>query len=393
MRQSVTNSHKVRSSIWRYGLAVACVGLALVSGLILQHYGFRHIESPLFELSVVVATWCSGIGPAVLAVVLSLTCFNYFFVEPLYSFEISRQELPYFLIFSVWAAIIAAFVSVRQRIESQLRHARDHLEYEVERGQLRAKEISRLNEELSRRAQELQASNKELESFAYSVSHDLRAPLRHVAGFSELLQKHAAATLDDKSRRYVSSILEAATKMGNLIDDLLAFSRIGRAQARAARVDLDLLIKEVVVELMRDVKGRAISWNIHALPACHGDRSMIKLVFVNLVSNAIKFSGERAHAEIEIGCANGEGQFAEIFVKDNGAGFEMEYVHKLFGVFQRLHLPEQFEGTGIGLAIVQRIVLRHGGAVRAEGVVDGGATFYFSLPQAEDATAQTASTT
>jgi len=383
----VASSQTVRSSILRYGFAACCVGVALGFALGLQQYGFRQIESPFFELAVVCATWFAGAGPGVVAVVLSLTCFNYFFIEPLNSFEVSSQELPYFLIFSLWAMIIAAFLSVRRRIESELRHARDHLEIEVERSQHREREIGRLNDELSRRAEELQASNKELESFAYSVSHDLRAPLRHVVGFSELLQKHASTSLDDKSRRYLSTIVESASKMGNLIDDLLSFSRIGRAETKKTRVDLDLLVKEVVADLRQETRGRAISWKIHNLPACYGDRSMLKLVFVNLVSNAIKFSSVRAQAEIEIGWVNRDSQLVEIFIKDNGAGFEMQYVHKLFGVFQRLHLPEQFEGTGIGLAIVQRIVLRHGGTVRAEGVVDGGATFYFSLPKAEVAVA------
>jgi signal transduction histidine kinase len=383
----------VRSSIVRYGSAAGCVGVALGLALPFQHYGFHHIETPLFELAVVSVAWLMGIGPSVLAVVLSLACFDYFFVEPLHSFEISWSELPYFLLFSTWAVIIAVFLSIRRRIESELRHARDRLSLEVERSQHREKEIGRLNVELSNRAEELQASNKELESFAYSVSHDLRAPLRHVVGFAELLQRHASGALDEKGLRYISTIRESATKMGNLIDDLLAFSRIGRAETKRTNVNLGLLVKDVLIELRQETGGRNIAWKIHELPVCYGDRSMLRVVFVNLLSNALKFSKDRARAEIEIGCVDLGNQFVEVFVKDNGAGFEMQYVHKLFGVFQRLHLPEQFEGTGIGLAIVQRIVLRHGGAVRAEGAVDRGATFYFSLPKADVVAAQSASTT
>jgi len=255
-----------------------------------------------------------------------------------------------------------------------------------------ARELERLNRELQKRAAELEASNKELESFAYSVSHDLRAPLRHVAGYSELLQRQASSSLDDKSRRYVQTILESAKRMDNLIDDLLAFSRLGRAEAKMRAVDLQQVVQEVIAEVSRDTRDRDIAWKVGALPACHGDPSMLKLVVVNLVSNAVKFTRMRTRAEIEIGCVDKNNDELEVFVRDNGAGFDMQYANKLFGVFQRLHLAEQFEGTGIGLATVQRIIHRHGGRVRAEGAVDQGATFYFSLPKAHDLADTTAST-
>ena len=240
-------------------------------------------------------------------------------------------------------------------------------------------EIRELNKDLAKRARELETSNNELELFAYSVSHDLRAPLRHVVGFSELLQKHASSALDEKSRRYTQTILELSKRMGNLIDDLLAFSRIGRAETKKRLVSLDQLVKEVVAEIGQDTKGRDIVWKIDPLPVCYGDRSMLRLVIVNLLSNAVKFTRMRARAEIEIGYVDGENE-VEAFVRDNGAGFDMQYVNKLFGVFQRLHLPEDFEGTGIGLATVRRIIHHHGGEVRAEGAVDQGATFYFLAP-------------
>jgi PAS domain S-box-containing protein len=244
----------------------------------------------------------------------------------------------------------------------------------------REEEIRRLNRELERRADELEIANKELESFAYSVSHDLRAPLRHVVGYGELLQKQAFSSLDDKSRRYMKTILESAKRMGNLIDDLLAFSRIGRAETKKTKVDLTQLANEVVAELGQETKGRDIVWKIGVLPNCRGDRSMLKLVLVNLISNAVKFTRLRSPAEVEIGCTD-RPNGTEMFVRDNGAGFDMRYVHKLFGVFQRLHSTEEFEGTGIGLATVQRIIHRHGGQVRAEGALDHGATFYFSVPE------------
>jgi K+-sensing histidine kinase KdpD len=373
----------------RYGFSVICVAVALGAALALQYFGFRGVETPVFDLAIVLTTWYAGVGPAALAVVLSTACFDYFFVEPLYSFEVSREDLAYFFVFAALAAVIAWFVTVRRRIESDLRAARDHLQVEVEQRKRREDEIRKLNNELAKRARDLETSNNELESFAYSVSHDLRAPLRHVVGYSELLQKQASTSLDEKSRRFMQTILESSKRMGNLIDDLLAFSRIGRAETRNTLVSLDQLVKEVVAEVGPDTGGRDIVWKIHPLPVCYGDRSMLKLVIGNLLANAVKFTRMRAPAEIEIGCVDREDE-VEVFVRDNGAGFEMQYVDKLFGVFQRLHLPEEFEGTGIGLATVRRIIHRHGGEVRAEGSVDQGATFYFSLPKAQDAAERTA---
>jgi PAS domain S-box-containing protein len=244
----------------------------------------------------------------------------------------------------------------------------------------REEEVRSLNQELLRRSTELEATNRELEAFAYSVSHDLRAPLRHIAGYAEMLQKSASLVLNDKSQRYMTVILESAKKMGKLIDDLLAFSRMGRSEARRTVVSLDQLIKEILNEVQPETFGRNIVWKIDALPLCYGDRSMLRLVLVNLISNAIKFTRQRARAEVEIGCSSGDTGEVVVFVKDNGTGFDMKYAHKLFGVFQRLHHVNEFEGTGIGLATVQRIIHRHGGKVRAEGAVDQGATFYFSLP-------------
>jgi PAS domain S-box-containing protein len=245
----------------------------------------------------------------------------------------------------------------------------------------REEEIRGLNQELGKRSAALEASNKELEAFAYSVSHDLRAPLRHMVGFAELLQKAASTRLDDKSQRYMKIILDSAKRMGTLIDDLLAFSRIGRAETQKTPVNLDHLLKEALSEVQLETTGREIVWRIDKLPVCYGDRSMLRLVLVNLLSNAVKFTRPRSKAEIEVGWIPGDTEEVEIFVRDNGAGFDMKYVDKLFGVFQRLHHMDAFEGTGIGLATVQRIVHRHGGEVRAEGAIDKGATFYFSVPK------------
>jgi PAS domain S-box-containing protein len=247
----------------------------------------------------------------------------------------------------------------------------------------REQEIQSLNQELAKRSTELEAINKELEAFAYSISHDLRAPLRHMAGFTELLQKNIASLLNEKSQRYMTMILESAKKMGNLIDDLLAFSRIGRAETHKTMVSLEQLVQEALSEVRQETEGRNIVWKVGALPALYGDGSMLRLALVNLISNAAKFTRTRPRAEIEIGSTDQKLDQVVIFIRDNGVGFNMKYSNKLFGVFQRLHPTEAFEGTGIGLATVQRIVHRHGGRVWAEGLVDQGATFYFSLSKSK----------
>ena len=227
---------------------------------------------------------------------------------------------------------------------------------------------------------QLAALNQELEAFSYSVSHDLRAPLRHMTGFASLLQRSAVDRLTEKEARHMRTIIDAATRMGRLIDDLLAFARMGRAPLNRQRVSLETVVDEALQEVDGAPGGRAVSWHIHRpLPAVEGDPAMLRLVFVNLLSNAAKYAGGRAAPAVEVGVGGGPDETV-VYVRDNGVGFDMQYAHKLFGVFQRLHSADEFEGTGIGLANVQRIVRRHGGRVWAEGVVDAGATFFFSLP-------------
>jgi PAS domain S-box-containing protein len=485
----------IASVVRRYGLAISSVAGALGTALLLTTYNFRGIEFPVFLIAIALTIWYAGVGPAIVALLLSSLAFNYFFTEPIHSFYVTRSDVPYYAMFLLFALLLAWFSAVRRRVERALLQSREELEKEVairtqqasllnlthdtifvrdmdgfitywNRGArelygwteeqavgkrtsdllrtvfpvvageiqtelLRAnrwegelvqtkadgtsvvvasrwslrrderqvpvailetnnditlrkrgeEEVRSLNTELGKRTTELEAINKELEAFAYSASHDLRAPLRHVVGYAELLQRKAALLLDDKGRQYVSSILESANRMGSLIDDLLAFSRIGRAETRETAVSLDHLVQEVKTEVEQAEEGRNIVWRIGPLPELYGDRSMLKIALLNLVSTAVKFTRTRQQAEIEIGSTEKQGDRVVVFIRDNGVGFDMKYVSKLFGVFQRLHRTDEFEGTGIGLATVQRIIHRHGGQVWAEGRIGSGATFYLSLPQ------------
>jgi PAS domain S-box-containing protein len=246
-------------------------------------------------------------------------------------------------------------------------------------------EIQRLNLELelrvAERTAELTVANAELESFSYSVAHDLRAPLRQIAGFSKIVMEECGPEISDDTRRYLKRIQDGAQHMGNLVDDLLLLAKVSRQTLSRRSTPLDALLSSVLETLQPDCVGREIRWEIDPLWTAHCDSALVAQVFVNLLSNAIKFTRVRAQAVIQIGQTGMNGQRV-IFVRDNGAGFDMAHAGKLFGVFQRLHKAAEFEGTGIGLANVQRIVHKHGGRIWAEAAPDQGATFFLTLPDA-----------
>ncbi len=282
----------------------------------------------------------------------------------------------------IFSPVVPEILRAKVRVFIELAVARKELEAEIASRKHVEEDITALNAELVSRASQLEAVNRELESFSYSVSHDLRAPLRAINGFSGMLEEEYADRLDDEGRRLLRVVIEQSRLMGHLIDDLLEFSRLGKKPITTRNIDMTALATEVVRELREDGKG-APTINVHPLPLASGDPALIKQVWVNLLSNAIKFTSSRDQPEIEVNSQSAGAQNVYC-VKDNGAGFDMQYYDKLFGVFQRLHRSEEFPGTGVGLALVQRVVTRHGGRVWAEGQVGKGATFYFTLPTGED---------
>lgn len=296
------------------------------------------------------------------------------------------------------AVITFLDITERKKAEQELHRLKNELELTVaERTKELEEKVEKLNKsekallymvedlnsltaELKEEQHKLLLSNKELEAFSYSVSHDLRAPLRHINGYVDLLNKKFYDNLPEKAQYYLTAVKNAVNQMGTLIDELLQYSRVGRQEVRKTKIEMKALVNEVVDEIKQDTGKREINWDVQKLPQVFGDYPLLKQVWVNLIDNAVKFTSKSNKAKISIGCKEEEKNFV-FYVRDNGIGFDMKYAHKLFGVFQRLHSQAEFEGTGIGLANVQRIILKHNGRVWAEAEPGKGATFFFSLPK------------
>lgn len=334
----------------RYGFALFITAICLAFTLWIGDI----IDRSTFQLSVAavaLSAWYGGLGPGLLSAGLSSLMTAYFLLEPEYSLQVvslaDGLQLGVFVLVSVLMSLL-----------SEARH--------------------RAEIALQTRTEELEAANKELEAFSYSVSHDLRSPLRLIDNYARVALEGSSSRLSSEVERTLRAIRTTAQQVGQLVDDLLAFSRLGRQSLYKRVTDPAELVRLALDELRREQEGRSLEIQIGTLPPCEADPVLLKQVFVNLLQNALKFTRTRERAQIEIGGYERE-HGPVYFIKDNGVGFDMKFTQQLFGMFQRLHKDEEFEGTGVGLAIVQRIILRHGGKIWAEAERDKGAAFYFTL--------------
>ncbi|HKN87676.1 MAG TPA: ATP-binding protein [Nitrospiraceae bacterium] len=343
---------RLKTPAQRFGFAFVITALGLILTLVLSE-ATEHGVFQVAVVSVVLSAWYGGLYPGLLSALLAAAGIAFAVLVPQYSLAVSKwEDLLQLIVFVSVSLVISSLSEARHRTE-RLLHTR---------------------------TTELEEANQELESFSYSVSHDLRWPLRAIDGYSRILLDEYGSRLDPKAQRYLNSMRTSTQQMDRLVEDLLAFSRLGRLSLKKQPVDLAELVRQALGELESLTEGRSVDITVGTLPTTSADPTLLKQVFVNLLQNALKFTRARPHAVIQVGHrGQGPGGIGIYYVQDNGVGFDMKYVEKAFGVFQRLHRPEEYEGTGVGLAIVHRIVSRHGGRVWAEAEVDKGATFYFTL--------------
>jgi K+-sensing histidine kinase KdpD len=379
-----------RTPVQRYTFAIAAALTAFLIRWWLDPYVGDRFPNAMVVPAITLVAWFGGFGPSLVTGLLGFLVCNWFFVTPRHSFTPNGTSNLLGHVSYTFVSLSIIFFGrhmhlARQRADANARKAISHqkqLELEVLDRKRAEEEVRRLNADLERRVQqrtaELQASNEELESFTYSVSHDLRAPLRHVDAYGQMLEEEFGPHLAPEAQNFVKKIRQGSHNMRQLVDDLLNLSRIGKTELNRRETPLNPLVEEVVNDIKPETASRHIEWEVGELPLAECDPGLMKQVFANLIANAVKYTRPRTDAKIEVGQVQNNGETA-VFVRDNGVGFNMKYVGKLFGVFQRLHRSEEFEGTGVGLATVARIVRKHGGRVWAEAELNKGATFYFTV--------------
>jgi signal transduction histidine kinase len=374
----------------RYTFAIAAAIVAFLIRLLLDPYAGDKFANAMVVPAITLVAWFGGVGPSLVTCLAGFLLCNWFFVAPRHSFAPNGTVNLLGHISYVFVSLSIIFFGrhmhlARSRADASARKAIEHqkqLEQEVLDRKRAEEEVRLLNASLEKRVQqrtaELVATNEELESFTYSVSHDLRAPLRHVDAYAQMLEEEFGPQLPPEAQNYAKKIRQGSQNMRQLVDDLLNLSHIGKTELNRRQTALKPLVEEVVNDLKPEIDSRHIDWKLGELPLAECDPGLMKQVFVNLIANAVKYTRPRPEASIEVGQVQSNGETA-VFVRDNGVGFNMKYVNKLFGVFQRLHRSEEFEGTGVGLATVARIVRKHGGRVWAEAELNKGATFYFTV--------------
>jgi signal transduction histidine kinase len=379
-----------RSAPQRYAFAIAAAVAAFLIRLWLDRYAGDKFPNAMVVPAITLVAWFGGFGPSLVTCVAGFLLCNWFFVAPRHSFTPNGDVNLLGHVSYTFVSLSIIFFGrhmhlARRRADANARkaiHQQKQLEQEVLDRKRAEEEVRRLNTDLERRVQqrtaELVASNEELESFTYSVSHDLRAPLRHVDAYAQMLEEEFGPQLPPEAQNYAKKIRQGSLNMRQLVDDLLNLSHIGKTELNRRETALNPLVEQVVNDLKPETASRHIQWTVGELPLTECDPGLMKQVFANLIANAVKYTRPREDAKIEVGQIKDNGETA-VFVRDNGVGFNMKYVNKLFGVFQRLHRSEDFEGTGVGLATVARIVRKHGGRVWAEAELNKGATFYFTV--------------